>query len=151
MKTNKLTLIILLLLSMHTFSQPRFKEKREQIKALKIAFITNELALTSDEATRFWPIYNAFEDKQNEIRFNRMRAFKNRMDDDAIYKLSEKEATLLLAQTQNNEEDLYQNQKNFINNLNGVISPIKILKLKKAEEDFKRKLLQQYRDKGQMR
>lgn len=151
MKTNKLTLLILLLLSIHAFSQPRFREKREQIKALKIAFITNELDLTSDEATKFWPIYNAFDDKQNEIRFNRMKAFKDRMDDDEIDKLSDREAAVLLAQTQNNEEDLYQNQKNFINNLKGIISPIKILKLKKAEEDFKRKLLQQYRDKGQMR
>lgn len=151
MKTNRLTLIILLLLSIYTFSQPHFREKREQIKALKIAFITNELALTPDEATKFWPIYNAFDDKQNEIRFNRMRAFKDKMDDDAIDKLNEKEAALLLTQTQNNEEDLYQNQKNLINNLKGVISSKKILRLKKAEEDFKRKLLQQYRDKGQMR
>ena len=151
MKTNKLTLIIILFLSIHCFSQGQFKEKREQIKALKIAFITNELALTPDEATKFWPIYNTFEDKQSDIRFNKMKAFKIRMDDDAIDKLSEKEASALLAQTQSNEEELYQNQKNFINNLKGVISPIKILKLKRAEEDFKRKLLQQYRDKGQMR
>ena len=45
------------------------------------------------------------------------------------------------------EDELYQLKKKFVANLKGVISPIKILKLKKAEEGFNRKLLQQYRDK----
>jgi hypothetical protein len=44
------------------------------------------------------------------------------------------------------EDELYQLKKKFISNLKGIISPIKILKLKKAEENFNRKLLQQYRD-----
>ncbi|WP_291103211.1 MULTISPECIES: sensor of ECF-type sigma factor [unclassified Flavobacterium] len=148
MKTNRLFPIIIFLLSIHSFSQPRFGEKREQIKALKVAFITNELSLTSDEAARFWPIYNAFDDKQFELRHQKMKSFMDRMDEGALDKMSEKEASDLLNQMESNEEDLYQNRKNFVNNLKVVISPIKIIKLKKAEENFNRKLLQQYRDKG---
>jgi len=45
------------------------------------------------------------------------------------------------------EDELYQSRKKFISNLKGVIPPIKIIKLKKAEEGFNRKLLKQYRDK----
>jgi hypothetical protein len=52
----------------------------------------------------------------------------------------------MLAQMESTEDELYQLKKKFISNLKGVISPIKILKLKKAEENFNRKLLQQYRD-----
>ena len=35
--------------------------KKEKIQALKIAFITQKLELTSDEAQRFWPVYNRYE------------------------------------------------------------------------------------------
>ena len=148
MKTTKLLLIILFLLSIHSFSQNQFSEKKEQIKALKVGFITNELSLTSEEATRFWPIYNAYDDKQFELRHQKMKSFMDKMDKDALDKMSEKEATNLLTQIENNEEDLYINRKKFIASIKGVLSPIKIIKLKKAEDDFNRKLLHQYRDKG---
>ena len=39
------------------------KEKREKIEALKISFITTELALTTEESEKFWPIYNETESK----------------------------------------------------------------------------------------
>ena len=148
MKTNKLVLIILFLLSIHSFSQTKYDEKKEQIKTLKVGFITNELSLTTDEASRFWPLYNTFDDKQFELRHQKMKAYKSRMDGDALNKMSEKDAAILLAQMENSEEELYSIRKKFIINLKGILSPIKIIKLKKAEDDFNRKLLQQYRDKG---
>jgi Spy/CpxP family protein refolding chaperone len=147
MKTNKLVLIILFLLSIQLFAQPPRGEKKEQIKALKVGFITNELELTSDEASKFWPIYNAFDDKQFELRHQKMKAFKGRMDSD-LDKMSEKEASALLVQMENNEDELNQLRKKFINSLKGVLPSVKIIKLKKAEDDFNRKLLQQYRGKG---
>jgi Spy/CpxP family protein refolding chaperone len=146
MKTNKLLLIIIFLLSNHFYAQPS-RGNKEQIKSLKVGFITNELALTPDEAAKFWPIYNAFEDKQFEIRHQKMKAFKGRMDSD-LDKMSEKEASALLAQMESNEDELYQIRKKFITGLKGILPSVKIIKLKKAEDDFNRKLLQQYRDKG---
>lgn len=148
MKTNKILLILLFLVSVHSFSQQPMSEKKEQIRALKVGFITNELSLTTDEAAKFWPIYNAFDDKQFELRHQKMKVFRSKMTDDALDKMSEKEASALLAQMENNEDDLYQLRKKFIDNLQGVLPPIKIIKLKKAEDDFNRKLLQQYRNKG---
>lgn len=151
MKKNKILLFILFLVSIHSFAQPPISEKKEQIRALKVGFITNELSLTTDEAAKFWPIYNTFDDKQFELRHQKMKAFKSKMSDDALNKMSEKEASALLAQMESNEDELYQIRKKFIANLQGVLSPIKIIKLKKAEDDFNRKLLQQYRNKGPRR
>ena len=111
-----------------------------------MAFITNELALTSDEATKFWPLFNSFEEKQQEIKKQKLKGYLKRVDDSSFDNLSEKEATTMLAQMESTEDELYQLKKKFISNLKGIISPIKILKLKKAEENFNRKLLQQYRD-----
>ena len=146
---KKLIIVFLLLLTANTFAQNGMmsKEKRDKIKSLKIAFITSELSLTSEEATKFWPIYNTFEDKQQDIRKQKMKGYIDRMDDESLDKLSEKEASTLLVQMESTEDELYQAKKKLINSLKGVLPTVKILKLKKAEDDFNRKLLQQYRDK----
>ena len=69
------------------------------------------------------------------------------MDDDSFDKLSDKEAATILSQMESGEDELYQEKKKYMASLKTIISPIKILKLKKAEENFNRKLLQQYRNK----
>jgi len=152
MKNYKLLIVSVFLISIASFGQnrplrERFKEKKEQVKALKVAFITTELNLTPEEAAKFWPLFNAFEDKQQEIRKQKMKAFLDRKDDNTIDKLSEKEAATLLTQMESTEDELYQLKKKFVANLKGVLPSTKILKLKKAEEQFSKKLLQQYRDK----
>jgi hypothetical protein len=148
MKISKILPLLIAFISLNVNAQegPIIRKKKEQIKALKVAFITNELALTSDEATKFWPLFNTFEEKQQEIKKQKLKGYLKRVDDGSFDNLSEKEATTMLAQMESTEDELYQLKKKFISNLKGVISPIKILKLKKAEENFNRKLLQQYRD-----
>lgn len=149
MKTRNILSLILILISIVSFAQngKMMKQKKEQVKSLKVAFITSELDLTPDESAKFWPLYNAFDEKQNEIRRTKMKSYLDRMDSENFDNVSEKEAATLLSQMENSEEELHQLRKKFINNLKSVIPAVKILKLKKAEEDFNRKLLQQYRNK----
>ncbi len=149
MKTKNILSLILILISIVSFAQngKMMKQKKEQVKSLKVAFITSELDLTPDESAKFWPLYNAFDEKQNEIRRTKMKSYLDRMDSENFDNVSEKEAATLLSQMENSEEELHQLRKKFINNLKSVIPAVKILKLKKAEEDFNRKLLQQYRNK----
>ena len=148
MKIKNILSILIVFISLNAVAQdgPFLRKKKEQIKSLKVAFITNELDLTPDEATKFWPIFNAYEDKQQEIKRQKLKGYLDRNDDNSFDKLSDKEAAAILAQMENSEDELYQARKKFVANLKGVISPVKILKLKKAEENFNRKLLQQYRD-----
>ena len=149
MKIKSLILIILTLTSTLSFAQNGrlMKQKKEQVKSLKVAFITSELDLTADESAKFWPLYNAFDEKQSEIRRTKMKSYLDRMDSENFENVSEKEAATLLSQMESSEEELHQLRKKFISNLKSVIPAVKILKLKKAEEDFNRKLLQQYRNK----
>ena len=146
MKTKILFPIIFLLVTSLSFSQG-FKEKREKVKALKVAYITEQLELTTDEAQKFWPIYNAFDDNQAELRHEKMRSILDRFKPGNVEKLSEKDASNSLAQMEKIEEDLFNLKKKFIKDLQGVISAKKIIKLKKAEEDFNRELLKQMREK----
>ena len=149
MDLKKILPILFLFLSFNFYAQSEnTKDKKEQIRAMKVAFFTTELDLTSSEAEKFWPLYNTFDDKQFELRHQKMKSYFKKIQGDNLNKLSEKDANILLNQIQDNEEDLYNLRKKFMINLKDVLPAIKILKLKKAEENFNRKLLQQYKDKG---
>ncbi len=148
MKLLNVFIALLFFSSLSTFAQNEMKEKREQIKSMKVAFLTNELDLNSSEAEKFWPIYNAFEEKEFELKHLKMRSFIKRYREGKD-KMTEKEAGFLLNQMETNEEEFYLLRKKFILNLKGILPASKIIKLKKSEEDFNRKLLLQYRNRGQ--
>ncbi|MDO9376737.1 MAG: hypothetical protein Q7T76_20085 [Ferruginibacter sp.] len=42
-------------------------QKRQDIEALKVAFISRDLELTPDEAQKFWPIYNEYSKEMRTI------------------------------------------------------------------------------------
>ena len=149
MKLKKLFPILLLLISFSFYGQgEKMREKKEQIKALKVAFLTTELKLTSNEAEKFWPVYDTFDDKQFELRHQKMKSFRSKMNDETLDKMSEKEAIAFLNQMESTEEEIFVLRKNFIATLKGIIPATKIIKLRKSEENFNRKLLQQYRDRA---
>ncbi|MBD3581426.1 sensor of ECF-type sigma factor [Flavobacterium selenitireducens] len=148
MTTKHFLLLLLAFVSLGVFAQGGgLKQKKEQIKALKVAFLTEKVQLSTDEAEKFWPIYNAFDDKQFELRREKMDALRNRLDEGELEKMSDKEASSVLAQMENTESEIYQLRKKLVSDLRPIIGSLKILKLKKAEEDFNRKLLQQFKKK----
>ncbi|MEM7087562.1 MAG: sensor of ECF-type sigma factor [Bacteroidota bacterium] len=118
-----------------------YGQRKERIKALKVTHITNALNLTAAEAEKFWPIYNTHEEKLFELRK------KERQEIFVIVKgdvegLSDGEANALIEKGINFKSTELQHYKELVNNLRGVIPPYKILKLHRAEEAFKRKLLE---------
>ena len=144
MKTKHIITILLFLLSISFYPQgKKMLEKKEQIYALKVAFITNNLSLTSAEAERFWPIYNTFEEKQFDLKRQKSISYNKKMVDETLDKMSDKEALAVLTQMEATEDELFQLRKKLIINLKSILSPVKIIKLKKAEEEFNKKLLPQ--------
>lgn len=141
----KLLLTLFLSFSLSVFSQDH-KEKRDQIKALKVSFLTTELNLTSDESAKFWPIYNTYEEKEYQIRHDKMRSVIKKIDQ-AGNTLTEKDANTYLTQLQEAEEELLSLRKKMVTELKPIIGAVKVIKLQKAEFDFNRKLLSKYRDK----
>jgi hypothetical protein len=149
MKIKNIFALLVLLLSVNFYAQEKNSaEKREQMHALKIAFISNNLSLTANEAEKFWPIYNAFEEKQYDLKYIKSISYIKKMDDEILNKMSDKEALQVLSRIEANEEELFQLRKKLMITLKSIISPVKIIKLKKAEDEFNKKLLQQYRNKG---
>ncbi|SRX55730.1 hypothetical protein [Aequorivita sp. CIP111184] len=118
--------------------------KHEKIKALKTAYITEKLALTSSEAEKFWPVYNRYEEKFHDLRKKEkseiFQKLRNGLDN-----LNETEANNLIDKSLSLESEELELRKQMITELRNVISPKKIIILKKAEDDFKRELLDRYR------
>ena len=149
MKIKNIIPILLFLISYSFYAQSdKTDEKREKIKAYKVSFLTTELELTSNEAEKFWPIYNAYDDKQFELRHEKMKTYLRKLNDDNVNSMSEKEAATLLSQIESTDKELYILREKFMSNLKKILSAKKILKLKKSEDDFNRKLLKQYKEKA---
>jgi 3'-phosphoadenosine 5'-phosphosulfate (PAPS) 3'-phosphatase len=115
----------------------------EKIKSLKVAFITEKLSLSSKEAQEFWPVYNAYEEKRDALRKKEHNQIRSKIRD--AESLSEKESAQLLKQYLQLEEEEEELDKEFLKEISTVISSKKTLLLLRAEEDFKRQLIKQYR------
>lgn len=138
---NKLLLIVLFCTTAFCYAQR--KENRDKIKSLKVAFITEHLALRAKEAQQFWPVYNDYEDKREALRRKERTQIRNKIRDAAD--LTEKEAALLLTQYLSFEEEEEELDRSFLKEISKVISAKKTLLLLRSEEEFKRQLIKQYR------
>lgn len=140
----KTIVYILLLVSAISFGQKG--ERSEKLKAYKTAFITEALDLTSAEAEKFWPVYNVYDSKLMELRkMERKEIFtlvKGDIDD-----LSEAEAGELLEKVSDIKLKELQYHQEMDESLRNVLSAKKILKLKRAEQEFKMKLLERVKQK----
>lgn len=143
MKIYKLIIVLpLLLISLNSSAQKG--PGRERIKTLKVAFLTERLDLSSKEAQQFWPIYNEHEDVIETIKRDERAQIRERGFD--INSLSDEEASALLAEFLKIKKRKEFAEQKFLTQMQSVISDKKIILLIKAEEDFKRRLLQQMRN-----
>lgn len=142
----KQLVFLFLLIPTFIFAQNQ-ENKREKIKQLKIAFITTELNLSSDESAKFWPIYTAAENEIHEVHTTRYLAFKKYIKDKKEADILESDAKKFIDIMDDCEKKIFDIKSKLNQDLGNSISYKKIVFLKKAEEDFKQKLLEQYRRK----
>jgi len=147
MKHLLLVLIFTVGFSQSGFSQVQELElsKREKLEALKVAHITEKLALTPDEAQTFWPLYNEMEAKMRVIR--RLRR-KNRKDTKANHdQLSEKELMAAIEAELDFEQKELNLKKEYSKKFSTVLPIKKVVLLHEAQEGFKRRLLMMAKEK----
>ena len=156
MKTIKISIALLFLTAILMNSMPlqaqgdneretkdrHRKEMSEKIKASKIAFITEQVELTPDEAEKFWPVYNEMEAKKEDITHNLMDRFRGKEErpeptDDEALKIMKQRLTL--------EENLFDLKAEYQEKFLDILSPVKVLKLYEAEDKFRRQLMEKFR------
>lgn len=121
--------IIFALSSLQVSAQHHREKIREKFKTQQIAFISERLELTEDEAQKFWPIYNAYKDEQQSFR----RDKKMRTPDN----LTDQEAEEMMDQMQEVKSKELALQNKYIEKMKTAIPPRKIALLFKAESEFK--------------
>lgn len=121
----------------------------KEIKAQKSAYITSQLELTTEEAQLFWPIYNEFDAKQEQIRKDLRDLLKGAHG--GTDGLTEAEAAQLLdkgLQSRQKEIDL---EKSYQERFRKSIGSVKTLKLREAERNFNREVLKRFRERMEER
>jgi len=138
-------IMLMLVLLMSIISQAQ-KPGKERIEAMKIGFITKKLNLTSEEAQRFWPVYNRFVDEQEKLRKStRANLLEDLADPGSLTDTEAEKALQEMLQFKSNEADLI---RKYTNEFKKVIPVQKVVMLFKAELEFKRELLKQLKERG---
>lgn len=117
------------------------QSNRDKIKTLKIAYITEKLNLSEKEAQKFWPIYNNFEEENSRLRKEAYEARK-KLNFETI---TEEKAKQILKEWRLNDNKRQELENDYINNLSKVISAKKTILLHRIEDDFKRKMFEEYK------
>ncbi len=116
-------------------------EARQQYEAFKIAFFTRRLSLSSEEAKTFWPVYDRYTEALAELR----REQKSKQADMKQAFTSGSEAQLERLADEyiditTREADI---RRRYHEAFKTALPIRKVLMLYKAEQDFKRELLEQ--------
>jgi len=144
---KNLTIIALLFIfPFLAMAQRPDNKKREEIESYKIAYLTQKLELSPEEAKIFWPIYNDYQKEQADLRKERgqkMISFKKMPE---IDDMTDSEVQALIV----NDFDFKQRdlnlEKKYYAKLKSSL-PIKVIgKYYRAQETFKRELLSRYRN-----
>ena len=147
MKKHLLLLFTFVFLSSLLNAQDGHKHDRhKKIRAYKVAHITEKLNFTSQEAEKFWPIYNEYNDQMMKLHREERYKIKKRIDKlGGIDKLTEDQSKEILGRITDVETKRNELKSSFFNKVSKFLSYRKILKLEVAEHEFNRKLLRKLR------
>ena len=118
------------------FSGSRKGQRLGQLENAKIAFITNRVSLTQEQAQKFWPLYNEFSARRRELnRSGRLlrRDVTGGMTDQQIRE-NFNQAFAMRQQELNLEKD-------YFDKFQKVIALRQVVQLFQAERDFTKEII----------
>ena len=111
----------------------------EKLNNYKIGFFTKKLNLTSEEAEKFWPVYNDYQGQRNLIQLEKVKLNRNFNQNEIT--LSDKQ----LEEMGNKYVDCMVQESNlavsFHRKLKEVLPPVKVILYYQAENQYKIQLL----------
>ncbi len=150
MKANiKIQMIILLkimafsaVLSVAQLGPGIWQERLRQMESRRVAYLTSELELTPQEAQVFWPVYNEFKTKRNELI---LKHRAHRFEEVDIESLSDRELVQLAETEIVHMEEMARLRREYHEKFKRVLPAKKLVKLYEAERGFHRQLLEERR------
>ncbi len=138
---KKISLILMLLVAISAISLAQDTQRGQRLESEKIAFFTSKLNLTPDEAREFWPVYNEYTKKRGELNKEKNELLKSINKDLSEQALEDAGDKII-------DKDLKQAElaKNYHKEFKKILSANKVLRLYQVENQFRRVLLEQLRD-----
>jgi hypothetical protein len=126
-KIFTLMMIVALSLTSYVYAQDQPDPKeQEKIQALEIAFISRKLNLNTEEAQRFWPIYNEYKRDVRQVMITQRNSSNRDIVDD--------------------EQKIIDVRKKYRDRFVGVIGQPRMNKFFQAEREFRGVLLNQLKN-----
>lgn len=143
MKKQLVLICLWAIISIGEVSAQKGGPNREKIETMKIGFITQKLDLTTEEAQKFWPVYNQFTNEMEKSR----KDFRGKMMEEVkdIDNMTEAEANKALNDMINYKTAEVDLIKKYNAEFKKVLPSKKVVKLFMAEQEFKRELLKKLR------
>lgn len=124
------TLVMALLFSSGLKAQEQPDPKTEQkIQAMEVGYISQKLNLTSEEAQKFWPIFNEYKKDINLV----IRNFKKNPDADML----------------DRDQKILDIRKRYRDRFTGVIGQPRVHTFFQAEGDFRKALMNRIKNNPQ--
>ena len=124
--------------------RPERGANREDIESMKIAYLTKKLDLTPDEAKKFWPVFNQFADELKNIRSTRRKSVRDAKED--IDNLSDKDIEKVVDGDIAMRQQELDVTKKYNSQFKQVLPMRKVAALYRAEDDFKKELLEKIKE-----
>jgi len=146
MKTSKWILFAFALMATTVNGQdkdPGFKAAMEKMQVDRVAFLTNKLELTVDEAQKFWPVFNEYLKQREDLIKGRREKMRKDIEPD---KATEQDLDIILNDILDQEVKLAQLKKDYFTKIRQVLPVKKVLTLHRAEQEFMNQMLNRIRD-----
>lgn len=112
------------------------QDRNENVKAAKVAYITDKMGLTSEQSQKFWPIYNEYEAKRRALIKAYRSGYRKNVDD-----LSEQEANARINEMFSTKEKELALEKEYATRYQSIITTKQLIMLYRAEREFTKLLL----------
>lgn len=145
MKIQAVIIAGMLLATLATWGQnepSRFQEAMAKMKTERVSFLTDKLQLTVEEAEKFWPVYNEYLAKREEMMWGKREKMHKDFDPDQV---SDEVINTMLNDILDQEVKLAQLKKDYFIRLKAILPTQKVLTLHRVEQQFMNHMLNQIR------
>lgn len=125
-----------MIISVTTYAQrPERNYDKEKLESARVAFITNRIDLKPEQAEKFWPLYNQYQEK----RSNMMSEISS-LNQKSNSSISDVEAKEVINSRLSMQQQMLDMEKKFMQEVQEVISPAQAVKLHDINRQFTRQL-----------
>lgn len=115
--------------------KPNPQYDKEKLESARVAFITNRLDLKPEQAEKFWPLFNRYNDERNLMMEN-----LSTLNSDSMNETSDRKAKEIIQERLGLQQKILDREKQFMDEITRVITPIQAVKLGGVNREFTRQL-----------